>query len=187
MYVTHTFTIAHSCTYSGVHCLQCRPVAKGGSLGAEEPPSLNKRSTILLKRSTILFKSHNFVKNILYFVKKVHNFVNNLLFCQKGPHFVLKNLPVEVSGYGLAVSVCMLACIRMYMYSMHTRVYVHMYIRIYPCACVYMGVYVCACTHGCIYVCVNRYAIKCRYVCTSNTYMRMSNTYVHTYMCIRLP
>ena len=148
MYVTHTFTIAHSCTYSGVHCLQCRPVAKGGSLGAEEPPSLNKRSTILLKRSTILFKSHNFVKNILYFVKKVHNF---------------------------------------YMYSMHTRVYVHMYIRIYPCACVYMGVYVCACTHGCIYVCVNRYASKCRYVCTSNTYMRMSNTYVHTYMCIRLP
>ena len=30
--------------------------SQGGSLGAEEPPSLNKRSTILLKRSTILFK-----------------------------------------------------------------------------------------------------------------------------------
>ena len=29
---------------------------QGGSLGAEEPPSLNKRSTILLQRSTILFK-----------------------------------------------------------------------------------------------------------------------------------
>ena len=144
MYVTHTFTIAHSCTYSGVHCLQCRPVAKGGSLGAEEPPSLNKRSTILLKRSTILFKSHNFVKNILYFVKKVHNFVNNPLFCQKGPHFVLKNLPVEVSGYGLAVSVCMLACICTCTVCIHvctyicTYVYIHVHVCIWVCMCVHV-------------------------------------------------
>ena len=44
--------------------------SQGNSLGAEKPPFLNKRSTILLKRSTIFLKSHNFIKNILYFVKR---------------------------------------------------------------------------------------------------------------------
>ena len=67
--------------------------SQGGSLGAEEAPFL---STILLKRSTILFKSYNFVKKYPLFCKK------GPLFCHIGPHFVQKNLPVEVSGYGLS-------------------------------------------------------------------------------------
>ena len=35
--------------------------SRGGSLGAEESPSLNKRSTILLKGPLFCLKSHNFV------------------------------------------------------------------------------------------------------------------------------
>ena len=65
--------------------ITCRPVAKGGSLGAEEPSSLNIKGPL---------KSHSFVKNILYFVKKVH------------AHFVQKNPPEEVSGYGLDICDC---------------------------------------------------------------------------------
>ena len=42
-----------------------RPVARGGSLGAEEPSSLNKRSTILLKMSTILFIIFKKISSIL--------------------------------------------------------------------------------------------------------------------------
>ena len=72
MYVASSYiTELYACTYSYLiimpacfinfhvlhiilYTIQAR--SQGGSLGAEEPPSLNKRSTILFKRSVILFK-----------------------------------------------------------------------------------------------------------------------------------
>ena len=41
--------------------LEVQARSQGGSLGAEEPPSLKKRSTILLKGPLFCLKSHNFV------------------------------------------------------------------------------------------------------------------------------
>ena len=64
--------------------------SQGGSLGAKEPPFLNRRSISLLKRSTFCLKSYNFTKNVP---------LKGPQFCRKGPLFCPKEPPsIEVSG-----------------------------------------------------------------------------------------
>ena len=93
-----------------------RPVAKGGSLGAKEPPSQIKAPQFYQKGSLFCWKKLQICQNCLlfclrrpqncwkvhYFVQKVHNFTKKVQynFVEKVHNFVQKKHPAKVSGYG---------------------------------------------------------------------------------------
>ena len=61
-----------------------RPVARGSSLGAEEPPSQMKGPQFYQKGPLFCLKKPQICLKVHYFVEKVHNFASILL---KGTQF----------------------------------------------------------------------------------------------------
>ena len=93
--------------------------------------------------------------------------------CVRNPHIHNCTLMYIQRSTLFTVSVCMLACICTCTVCTHVCTYIctyvlHTYNKLYPqCRCVHVRM------DAFMYVCVNRYASKCRYVCTSNTYVHM--------------